>query len=356
MRIELPNPTEMYRATCERDSQYDGVFFLGVKTTGIFCRPTCSARKPLPSNVRYFRTAADAMAAGFRACKRCHPLEVAGRMPGWLEELIEFFEADPGRKRRDEEIRQFGVDPKRVRRWFQQNHGITFHGYLRSRRLTTALGQLSLGDDPARVALDAGYESLSGFYDAFQKWCGLSPAKAGDSDKSVLLVNRFLSPVGPMIMVADEDQLHLLEFADRRMLETQFQRLIKLSGKSICPGDNVLMAQVAKELDSYFDGKRTKFEFPFSMSGSEFQQSVWNELLKIPYGETVSYEEIARNIGKPKAQRAVGRANGDNRLAIVIPCHRVIRSDGNLSGYGGGVRRKEWLLQLERTNLDRQHR
>ena len=92
------------------------------------------------------------------------------------------------------------------------------------------------------------------------------------------------------------------------------------------------------------------------MSGSEFQQSVWNELLKIPYGETVSYEEIARNIGKPKAQRAVGRANGDNRLAIVIPCHRVIRSDGNLSGYGGGVRRKEWLLQLERTNVDRQHR
>lgn len=342
----------MYRACCEKDSRYDGVFYLGVKTTGIFCRPACSARKPLEKNVQFFSTAVDAVAGGFRPCKRCRPLEVAGRQPEWLESLIERLENEPQRKLKDEDILKFGVDPKRVRRWFQQNHGITFHSYLRSRRLASALGALSLGNEPTQVALDAGYESLSGFYDAFQKWCGLTPGRAANNAPGLLLVNRFLSPLGPIILAADSNALYLLEFADRRMLETQFKKLIQLTGMTIRPGENKLMGLVAKELEKYFSGTLEQFEIPMAMPGSEFQTQVWNQLLKIPYGETTSYDTIAGRIGNPNAQRAVGRANGENRLAIVVPCHRVIRSDGSLSGYGGGVRRKEWMLQLESAVCD----
>ncbi len=347
VKTGLPSPSEMYRASCEKDSRYDGVFFLGVTTTGIFCRPTCPARKPLEKNVQYFPDAAGALAAGFRPCKRCRPLEVAGRQPRWLEDLIEQLERQPHRKLKDQDIRNLGVDPKRVRRWFQQNHGITFHSYLRSRRLARALGLLSLGDEPAHVALDAGYESLSGFYDAFQKWCGVTPARAADRQPEMLLVNRYLSPLGPIILVADSHSLYLAEFADRRMLETQFKKLIKLTQQTICPGENKIMGQAAKELESYFAGKRQHFEIPLAMPGSAFQTQVWKQLQQIPFGQTTSYDTIAGRIGNPNAQRAVGRANGENRLAIIVPCHRVIRSDGTLSGYGGGVRRKEWLLQLE---------
>ena len=153
---------EMYRALLERDTEYDGLFFVAVKTTGIFCRPTCTARKPVQKNVRFFARSRDALAAGFRPCKRCRPMEVSGRMPPWLEAIVADAERDVHRRWTDADLRERGVEPTRVRRWFQTNHGITFHGFLRTRRLAAALGRLSVGDDPTRVAYDAGYESISG--------------------------------------------------------------------------------------------------------------------------------------------------------------------------------------------------
>ncbi len=341
---------EMYAASQRRDTEYDGVFYLAVKTTGIFCRPSCPARMPLQKNVSFFETTTDCLSAGYRPCKKCRPMEVAGAMPRWLADLVEHFQSDPSRKWNDQDIREFGVDPKRVRRWFQQNHGITFHSYLRSRRLSTALSQLSLGDDPTQVAFDAGYESLSGFRDAFQKWFGATPGRAvKGTDNGSMVVNRIPTILGPMVAAASADRLWLLEYADRRMLETQFKRLAKISNCRFCPGENKLIQQTAKQIDDYFCGKLSEFTIPMAVDGTEFQQQVWSELLKIPYGTTTSYESIAKTIKKPNAQRAVGRANGDNRIAIMIPCHRVIRSDGQLSGYGGGLRRKQWLLDHERS-------
>jgi AraC family transcriptional regulator of adaptative response/methylated-DNA-[protein]-cysteine methyltransferase len=339
----------MYRALLERNSEYDGLFFVGVKTTGIFCRCTCSAKKPLQKNVVFFTHARDAIASGYRACKRCRPLEAAGRMPEWLEEIVGAVDRDPLRRWTDADFESLGVDPTRIRRWFKANHGITFHSYLRSRRLANALAQLSVGDDAARVALDAGYESLSAFRDAFQKWLGATPGKTSDAQR-VLTVNRIPSPLGPLIAAADDDQLFLVEFADRRMLQTQFQRLSKRAGAIFRPGDNRLIDQTTEQLDEYFTGVRRQFTLPLALSGTEFQQSVWRRLVKIDYGRTLSYEQLAREIDRPGAQRAVGRANGDNRLAIVVPCHRVVRSDGSLCGYGGGLRRKEWMLVHERAN------
>jgi AraC family transcriptional regulator of adaptative response/methylated-DNA-[protein]-cysteine methyltransferase len=276
-------------------------------------------------------------------------------MPVWLQQLIRHFDADPGRKWTDRDIIDFGIEPRRVRRWFQQNQGITFHAFLRSRRLTTALAQLSVGRDATQTALDAGFESLSGFRDAFQNWFGVTPGMANGRESTkndtgrIVQLNRILSPLGPLVAAADHQTLWLLEFADRKMLETQFKRLSRTLSARFCPGENRVIDKTARQLQQYFDRQRIQFELPIQIPGTPFQQSVWSELLKIEYGQTRSYEQIARAIGKPEARRAVGRANGDNRLAIIIPCHRVIRSDGTLSGYGGGLRRKEWLLQHERS-------
>ena len=343
---------EMYAAVVESKADYDGTFFVAVKTTGIFCRPSCRARTPKRENVCFFPTAADALAAGFRPCKRCRPLHVAGATPEWLEPLLQQVDAQPERRWVADEIRSFGIDPTRVRRWFKRHHGITFHAYLRSRRLSAALAQLSVGDDVTRVALDAGYESISGFRDAFQKWFGAAPSHAPQQDN--VMINRLLTPLGPMIAAADNRHLYLLEFADRRMLETQIQRLSRRQRRPFCPGENKLLLQIQIEMEQYFEGRRESFTVPFVSPGTEFQQRVWQQLQQIPYGTTLSYEQLASRVGRPKAYRAVGRANGDNRLAVLIPCHRVVRANGQMGGYGGGLRRKEWLLAHERTSaLDR---
>ena len=151
-----------------------------------------------------------------------------------------------------------------------------------------------------------------------------------------------------MVVAADENELVLLEFADRRMLETQIKTVRRLFKASFAPGENEIIKQTETQLAEYFSGERKSFVLPIAIRGTEFQISVWNQLLKIPSGKTLSYDQLARKINRKGAQRAVGRANGDNRLAIIIPCHRVIRSDGTLSGYGGGLWRKQWLLERER--------
>lgn len=337
---------EMYLALVRRDSQFDGAFYAAIKTTGIFCRPSCTARKPLKENVVFYSTTRDCMAAGYRPCKRCRPLEASKAMPQWLAQLLDKLESRSGQRMTNRDVAELGVEPARASRWFEANHGVTFQKYLRLQRLTQALHQLSLGDDMLQVAYNAGYHSLSGFRDGFQKAFGINPGKAS-ACKPPMLVNRLSTVLGPMVVAADEDQLYLLEFADRRQLKTQLERLAKRTERTLIPGESRLMEVVQLQLDEYFQQLRTEFNLPLAMVGSPFQLSVWKQLCGIPYGQTVSYEQIAVGIGCSRGHRAVGLANGDNRLAIVIPCHRVIRADGSLSGYGGSVWRKQWLLLHE---------
>lgn len=349
--IELPSTAEMYQALCDRNSEYEGIFFVGVRTTGIFCRPTCPARKPKLENVDFFRTVADCLAAGFRACKRCTPLEPAGETPAWLSELLSKIDAEPNCRWTDAELRAEQVDPARVRRWFKKHHGMTFHAFLRSKRLAGAMGQISTGNDNLTgAALSSGYESLSGFREAFKNWFGQSPAKSKSANPPILM-NRILTQLGPMVVAANEEAIVLLEFADRRMLETQLKRVQKHFETVFTPGSNALIEQCESEMHAYLDGTLQEFTVPIASPGSEFQETVWKRLKKIPYGKTTSYDRIARDIKRPGASRAVGTANGDNRLAIIIPCHRVIRSDGSISGYGGGKWRKKWLLDHEQRTL-----
>jgi AraC family transcriptional regulator of adaptative response/methylated-DNA-[protein]-cysteine methyltransferase len=342
----LPTADRMYRALAERDGSFDGVFFAAIRTTGIFCRPACPAKKPLRENVEFYPSARDALVAGYRPCLRCRPLQPDGIAPHWIEKLLEKVEEDPSRRWKDADLRANDLDPVRVRRWFLRHHGLTFQAYQRARRLGLALGRLRQGEKWEGVGYTSGFESASGFHDAFTRTFDAKPNAA--SDVAPIVTTRILTPLGPMIAGATEEGLCLLEFADRRMLETQLDRVRKSFGRPTLPGTNQHTKEAGRQLDSYFTGDLEHFSIPLLLKGTPFQVAAWNQLLKIPYGETISYEQQARAMGRTGAQRAVGKANGDNRMAIIIPCHRVVRQNGDLCGYGGGLWRKKFLLDLER--------
>ena len=333
-------------AFARRDASYDGLFVTAVRTTGIFCRPTCPARRPRPENIEFYGTVREATAAGYRPCKRCQPLLAVGEAPPWVAPLLDAVERDPEVRWRDADLRRIGLSPSRVARWFKVHHGMTFHAYSRLRRLGGALAHIQKGRTVTTAAGDAGYESLSAFNEAFAKFAGTSPTTA--RARSVVHVTRVESPVGQLVLGATDDALVLLEFVDRRRLPTQIARVGKALGCVFAPGETPVLRRARRQIDEYFAGQRRAFDLPLGIHGTPFQEQVWRVLLEIPAGETRSYKDVAAALGRPEAVRAVARANGDNRLAIVIPCHRVIGADGKLVGYGGGLWRKQRLLELER--------
>ena len=347
---KLPPIAEMQRAYLKNDATYNGVFFLAVRTTAIFCRPICPARKPLPKNVEFFSTAQEALFAGYRPCKRCRPLE-SDDQPEWAARLISDVEREPNARITEGDLRKRGVDPATVRRYFSRRYGMTFQAFTRARRLSGAFQQIRNGASLDDAAFASGYESTSGFRDAFERVLGATPGRR-EQGPGVLL-SWIKSPLGPLVAGANDDGVCLLEFSDRRMLETQFSTLQRRFSGPLVPGVNDHLITLESQLAEYFAGTRKDFTVPLVYPGTPFQQIVWKELLAIPYGQTRSYEELASMVGVPKAVRAVGTANGKNRIAIVIPCHRVVRKSGELGGYGGGLRRKQFLLDLERASAAR---
>lgn len=340
----LPPVREMERAWQSRDAQYDGLFVLAVRTTGIYCRPHCPARRPEPRNVSYFATPADAAAAGFRACKRCRPAAADDR-PDWARRLMAAVERAPERAWDEAALRRFGVDASTARRWFRKRLGLTFAAWARARRLAEAHATLDRGGRVDDAVHDSGFGSHSGFRDAFTRAFGAAPGRARGRDR--IAFDWLPSPLGPLVVAATDAGLCLLEFGEPARLGRQIERLQARLALPAAPGRNAILGRLARELEEYFDGRLRDFSVPLLHPGTPFQEAVWAELLRIPYGATRSYAQIAAAIGAPGAQRAVGTANGSNRIAIVIPCHRVINAGGGLGGYGGGLRRKEYLLRLE---------
>lgn len=215
----LPERSILYRALVEKDASLEGVFVAAITTTGIFCRPTCTARKPKPENVEYYANASDAIRHGFRPCKICQPLVMRGATPVWLEALLREISASAVPRVGNRDLEQRGLQPERVRRWFKKNHNMTFQGYLRMLRVHQAFRQIRGGVAVASTAMGTGYTSLSGFGDAFKKTTGFAPAAS--KDKSIVTICRLLTPLGPMMEGATEAGICLLEFSDRRMLDTQ---------------------------------------------------------------------------------------------------------------------------------------
>ncbi len=345
MELLPPNDT-MYAALLERDASFEGIFFVGVRTTGIFCRPTCPAKKPARQNVDFFATPSEALLGGYRPCLRCQPMDPEQRPPKLIEQLRAEVERAPGGRLTDKELAALRIDPSTARRQFQRHYGMTFQAYHRARRMGLALREVRKGGRVDEAQTESGFESASGFREAFARIFGESPTLA--KDRPGLFAQRLETPLGAMVAVADDEGLRLLEFAERRALEREIGILRKRLQTNIVPGEHRHLDKIRKQLAAYFAGESLEFSVPLAPIGSTFQIRTWEVLRSIPIAETRSYSWMANQLGTPAARRAVGRANGTNMLAIIIPCHRVIRADGTLCGYGGGLWRKKWLLEHER--------
>lgn len=337
-----------YQALVDRDTEYIGIFYVGVKTTGVFCISTCRARKPKKKNVVFYTQTSELLQHGFRPCKICKPTENAHQPPDDIIQALDLLKDNPHQKIKDQDLREQQISPDKVRRWFKKHHGVTFHAYQRMIRINNAFRELKNGNTVTGSAFDSGYDSLSGFGYMFKNMVGSAPQDS--TEKTIITITRLTSPLGPMFACATDKGICLLEFTDRRMLETEFKDLQKRLDAIILAGDNEHLVQLRKELKEYFEGSRKEFQIRLHTPGTDFQNKVWRQLTHIPYGKTRSYQEQAEAIGQPKAVRAVATANGFNRVAIVIPCHRVIGKDGSLTGYGGGLERKKWLIEHEQKN------
>jgi len=336
----------MYRALVNRDSSFEGIFFIGVRTTGIFCRPTCSAKKPARENVDFFATASEALHSGYRPCLRCNPMEPGKHPPKLIDRLRAEVERAPGGRLTDKELAALSIDPSTARRQFKRHYGMTFQAYHRARRIGLAMREVQRGGRVDEAKNGSGFESASGFREAFTKIFGEPPTAA--MDYACLFAERIDTPLGTMLAVADDQGLRFLEFVDRHATERELSVLRKRLRTNIVPGEHRHLDLIRSELADYFAGRNLEFNVPLAPVGSKFQLRAWNILRSIPVGETRCYSWMAKQLGDQNARRAVGRANGTNMICIVIPCHRVIRADGTLCGYGGGLWRKKWLLDHER--------
>lgn len=333
-----------WAAFMRRDRGWDGRVIGAVKTTGIYCKPSCPAKRPKREHVTFFATGEEARAAGYRACLRCKPDEVGRDREAVTKalKLIERAEEPPSLASLADAV---GYAPHHFQRIFKRDLGVSPAEYargLRSRRAESAL------KDNGRITdavYDAGYSSPSGFYSDAKERLGMTPSAWRDGGRGeTIRWTTFDSPIGPMLIAATSKGICRLTFDDS---EASLRRLFP----------NATITEDAGGLKQLVEGALEAIEHPAAMpdlpidvAGTAFQEAVWRELRKIPPGETRSYAEIAAAIGQPKAVRAVGTANGDNHVAVLIPCHRVIRSDGTLGGYAGGLDRKRKLLDAEQAS------
>ena len=340
----LPSRRTLLDAVTRRDAAWDGIFIVGIKTTGIACRPSCPSRPARPENRQFFATLDEAVHAGFRPCLRCKPEQVASE-PGWWARLLEFVDAAGTTRVSDDVLDANGFDPVRVRRHCRREFGMTFHAWLRARRLAAAQQRLRDGDALDRVIIDSAWESHSGFRDAFSRLVGAPPGRARDTEP--VMAATCVTPLGTMVAAAVDEGVVMLEFGDIARLTQSAPTLRRWFHGPVVAGEHPHLPALLAQLDEYFAGTRRDFTVPLVLRGTPFELSVWNALRTIPYGTTCSYGDIARTVANPRAVRAVGSANGRNRLAIVVPCHRVVNTGGKLGGYGGGLWRKVRLLEIE---------
>lgn len=343
MQLLRDNDT-LFAALIARDPSYEGFAYVGVKTTGIFCRLTCPARKPKRTNVVFFACRDTAQEAGFRPCLRCKPLDIKPPASAALHTLRERIKSEPDRRWSAGDLKALGYDPSTVRRAFQREYGVTFAHYARSQRLGHALGTLQQGGSVMDAQLDAGYESGSGFREAISRLIGDAPIRM--VAHQILTAQWLDTPIGAMLAVVDDAGVHLLEFAERKALPNEIKRLRERVGP-IRFGHHPMLDRLAAEVEQYFSGQLTTFTVPVVQKGTAFEVNVWNDLQQIPVGQTRSYGALAHAMDRPNAARAVARANGANQVAILVPCHRVIGADGSMTGYGGKIWRKQWLLNHE---------
>lgn len=337
-----------WEAVVARDSKRDGEFFFAVSSTGVYCRPSCAARRPRRENVQFFRTPEAAEQAGYRACLRCRPRAFTGNAESdWVRAICRFIEQHLDEPltlgRLAEEFRQ---SPFRLQRRFKATLGITPREYADSIRLKSLKRGLQAGDSVTRAMYDAGYGSSSRLYERTASQLGMTPDRYRRG--AIAATIRYTcadSALGRMMVAATDRGICAIQFArtDGELVEGLKREFPFAARKS---DDGALQSWV-NALLRHLRGKDLHASLPLDIRATAFQRRVWTYLQSIPFGETKSYSQVAKAIGKPRACRAVARACATNPVAVAIPCHRVVREDGSMGGYRWGLERKKTLLQIE---------
>ncbi len=336
-----PDPILAWAAFEARDRRHDGEFVGAVRTTGIYCKPSCPARHPKRGHVEFFTTPAEARSAGYRACLRCLPDEV-GRDWEAVAKAVTLIEQAEEPPRLAALAAAVGYTPHHFQRLFTRDIGVSPAAFARALRARRAEAHLE-EDKPVTDAIyDAGYAAPSRFYADAKERMGMTPSAWRDGGRGQTI--RYViadSPLGPLLIAATNKGICRLTFGED---ETALHR--RFPHADICADDGMIAPWVEAALTAIRTPAAAP-EVPIDVRGTAFQEAVWQELRKIPLGQTRSYADIAAAVGQPGAVRAVGTANGSNPVSVLVPCHRVIRSDGSLGGYGGGIENKRKLLAAE---------
>jgi len=342
------NETRCWQAVLERDRAHDGKFVFAVSTTGVYCRPSCAARRPRRENVRFFRQVEDAEKAGYRACLRCRPKSAGDAQTALIKAICRFIE-----RHLDEPIslaqlgREFGHSPFHLQRTFKAAVGVTPRAYAESSRMNQLKRNLQAGHSVTRAMYDAGYSSSSRLYERTAAQLGMTPDKYRRG--AIAAPIRYTcgdSPLGRMLIAATEKGICAVQFATsddelEQGLKHEFPFAIRRR-------DDSGLKAWQQDLLAQMRGQKLNSALPLDIQATAFQRRVWTYLQSIPIGATRSYGEVAKAIGQPSATRAVARACATNPVAVAIPCHRVIRENGDLAGYRWGLQRKEKLLGIEK--------
>jgi AraC family transcriptional regulator of adaptative response/methylated-DNA-[protein]-cysteine methyltransferase len=330
-----------WAAFMRRDRAWDGQIIGAVKTTGIYCKPSCPARRPKREHVEFFATAEEARRAGYRSCLRCKPDEV-GRDREAVAQAVKLIEQAEEAPSLAELAEAVGYAPHHFQRLFKRDLGVSPAEYARGLRNRRTEEALKANGRVTDAVYDAGYSGPSSFYSDAKERLGMTPSAWRDGGRGeTIRWTHFDSPLGQMLIAATSKGICRLTFDDSE--ESLGRRFPKATILEDAGGLRELVEGALAAIESPLAAR----DLPIDVAGTAFQEAVWRELRKSPAGETRSYAEIAAAIGQPKAVRAVGTANGDNHVAVLIPCHRVIRSDGTLGGYAGGLDRKRKLLAAE---------
>ncbi len=338
---ESVNVEAAWAAFERRDRSWDGRVIGAVKTTGIYCKPSCPARRPKREHVEFFADASSALAAGYRACLRCRPDDI-GRDREAVAKAVRLIEQSEEAPNLTDLAAGVGYAPHHFQRIFTRDVGVSPAAYARALRANRAKDALGENGSVTDAIYEAGYSGPSRFYADAKERLGMTPSAWRDGGRGETI--RYVvkdSPLGPLLVAATSKGICRLTFdEDESVLKRRFPNA------TVLPDDGTISAWAEGALTAIEHPAQTP-ELPIDVRGTAFQEAVWKELRRIPLGETRSYADIAAAVGQPNAVRAVGTANGSNPVAVLVPCHRVIRSDGTLGGYAGGLDRKRTLLAAE---------
>jgi len=352
MILSSPKLHRLWRAVTSRDSRMDGAFVYAVLSTGIYCLPSCPARLPKRRQVVFFRAAQEAQRQGFRPCRRCWPQAEAraaeaaavGRLCRSIEEQ---YQADERMEPLAKFAAEAGVSPGRLRRAFRRLMGITPRGYQDQLRLRRLKHRLRKEKDVTTAMYEAGYASPSRLYERSNHQLGMTPATYGRGGRGMeIRYTVAASPIGPVLVAGTERGLAAVYVGRSDAGLTAVLR--REYPEARISRNPARVSSWVRQIVRHLAGRQPRLDLPLDIQGTAFQRRVWEALRRIPYGETRSYTDVARELGRPQARRAVARACATNPVSLVIPCHRVIRGDGGLGGYGGGIARKKALLEGEK--------